>query len=214
MSGKKLLIVMGLVAVVCFGAAFVLTMLAGSSGEVAPPTAETAVALDASAGAALAQIETLNPREQQLDELIREVRQRIEAVRRRSREQDEREKRLEMLQEQLQKDAKELETLRVQLAAPLIRLREIRDELAKTRVQIAREEQTNLMRTAKIYEKMPGEQGGRLLQGMCENEQIEDAVKILFYMSEKGVARLMAEFPDESLAAELFTRLKTVREES
>ena len=60
---------------------------------------------------------------------------------------------------------------------------------------------------------MDGEQGGKIIVGMCANNQFDDAAKILRYMSEKKAAGLIGELSDVKLAAMLFDRMKKIREE-
>ena len=207
MSGKKLLVVIGVLTVVSFAGSFFLTQWLGGSPE--PPPGKEAPPPQ---GAAPVTIQPLTPKAKQLVELIREVREKLEEIRRRSRELDVREKRLRIAEGMLKKDADDLEDLRIQLTAPLNNLKDAKDELDRTRVQIATGEVTKLKRVAKIFEKMPGEEGGKKIVAMCTNRQLDDAAKILNYMSDKGVAKIMAEIPDDK-AVPLVQALKQIREE-
>ncbi len=154
----------------------------------------------------------LSPKETQLDELIREVRLKMAEVKQREAALDERESRLTIAQDQLKKQAKELEGLQIQLLAPLAAIKDEQEKLEKGRVKVAVDEKVNLKRTAAIYEKMDAASGGRILAGMCE-QQMDDVVKILFYMTERSAAKILGEIQDKTLAARLTERLKRVKEE-
>jgi flagellar motility protein MotE (MotC chaperone) len=87
------------------------------------------------------------------------------------------------------------------------------DKLEKSRIRITQEEKVNLKHTASIYEKMDSASGGRILVGMCESLQTDDAVKILHYMGERPAAKILGEIPDKAMAAQLTEMLKRIREE-
>ena len=211
MSGKKLIIAVSVLAIVSFTAAFFVTSMMSGSGEpVAPASGDER---EEAQSAALAKAEQLLPRGQQLEDLIRTVGQKIAEVDRRDRQLDEREKRLAVAQEALRKDAQELDSMRVKLAAPLLRLKEMKAEIDSSRVIIKRTEQVNLKRIAKVYEKMPSEDGGKILIGMCRNNQVDDAAKILHLMTEKGAAKILSAIPDEKINGELFKKLKSMSAE-
>ena len=213
MNRKKLLVIVGGLGAVSFIGTFAITWLLTPEPEPVV-TISKAEEQEQAERSALEKMDSLALEEQRaLGDLIREVKQRIETVRRRGQVLDEREKRIEMAREELKKESHALENLRVQLAAPLISLKEMKKELLSTRVQISREEASNLKKTAKIYEKMDGEQGGKIIVGMCTNNQFDDAAKILRYMSEKKAAGLIGEIRDMKLAAMLFDRMKRIREE-
>ena len=61
---------------------------------------------------------------------------------------------------------------------------------------------------------MGGFAGSRILEGMCTNKQEADAVKILFYMQERSVAKVLAEMTDKNMAARLCEQLKRVKEQN
>ena len=208
MSGKKLIVIVGVLAVVSFTVAFFVTGLVSSPSEPAPLRAGEKV--QSPQTVELAQMEKLTLRGDQLEELMRAVKQKSEEVYRRNRQLDEREKRLTVAQDALRKDAQALDNMRVQLAAPLLRLKEMKAEIDGARITIKRIEAANMKRIAKVYEKMPSEQGGAILTGMCRNNQIEDAARILHLMSDKGAARTLGAISDAKITAELFKRLKTM----
>lgn len=214
MSGKKLIIVMAVLGVVSFAGTFVLSRWLGGSNSPSDSNKNAKELEEQNPETqALAKIEALTPKGQQLEQLIKEIRKKTLDVRRKSRELNEREKHIRIAREQLNKDAKDLESLRVQLAAPLLRLKEMMEELKRTRVNITKLETASLKRIAKVYEKMDTEKSGKQLMGMCANNQMDDAAKILHFMSTKGKAKVLAEITDTKLATQLVNKMKKVREE-
>ena len=213
MAGKKLvIIVMAGLGVISFAVSFTLSTLLGgppqpaSAGQSDKPQQAGALGQLPGIGSA-----SVLPKAKQLDELIKEVRLRIDEYRRREKQLEKREKRLHLAEELLKNQAKELEALRVELVAPLTGLKEIKEELDQTRILISRQEEANLKRTAGVYEKMDSASGSAILVQMCANKQETDAVKILRYMSERAAAKVLAEMPDKSLAAKLSEMMKRVQ---
>ena len=93
----------------------------------------------------------------------------------------------------------------------MARLKESQAELEKTRTAIAKDEEVNLKRVAAVYDKMDAVAAARILEGMNKNTQDTDAVKILHYMTERSVAKVMAEFTDKSVAARLCEQMKRIK---
>jgi flagellar motility protein MotE (MotC chaperone) len=151
--------------------------------------------------------------EHQVDNLVKDLQVRLEDVRKRQLELDQREKRIRISQELLIKQAQELEALRMEMVAPLTSLKEARAVLAKEQLAVTELEKANLKRTAQIYEKMDAESSGRILSGMCESNQEDDAAKILHFMSDRSAGKLLATL-DSKLAARLCDKLKKIKETS
>ncbi len=154
----------------------------------------------------------LNPSQEQMRELIAKLRSEKAEYQNRFRKLEEREKRLRIARDMLAKEAKDIEELRDKLVAPLLRLKELSAELEKSRVLIGTEERKNIKKTAAIYEKMDPTEGARIMENMCMNNQDDDVVRILYYMSERSAAQLLATMKTEGLAARLCDKLKRVRE--
>jgi flagellar motility protein MotE (MotC chaperone) len=55
--------------------------------------------------------------------------------------------------------------------------------------------------------------GGGILSGMAANKQLDDVAKILFYMSERTSAKMLAEITDKVVAAQLTEKMQKIREE-
>jgi len=225
MTSKKLMMILILTGLgaASFAASFLLSSWLGGSGGAKGPgtgaggepraagqTGEPTLALADLAGG----IGPLRPRESLLEEMIRELKYMRSQARRKETELKEREKRIRMAQELLKKEAQELERLRGQLATHLIRVKEAKAQLRRSRILIAQQEQERLKRTAAIYEKMDSASGAEILRNMCQGKQEEDAVKILYFMSERSAAKLLGEMSDKALAARLCQRMKTIQDGS
>lgn len=219
MRGKKRIIILAVLGVLSFAASYVVS--GWLSGKKAGPALQEP-SRQAQQGLleigeiptpASVQPVTISMKERELDRLAKELRLKISVCNAKQREMEKQQKRIQLAEELLAKHAKELETLRVQLVAPLTRLREAKADLESTRVLIAKREKANLKHTAAIYEKMDTASGSEILAGMCKNKQEDDVVKILFYMSERAAAKLLAEIPDKDIAAGLCQKLKKIQEE-
>lgn len=219
MKGKKRIIILAVLGALSFAASYLVAgWLNGEKGEPGPqPAAAQAQQGLLEVGEVptpgSVQPVTISMKERELDRLAKELRLKISVYNAKQRELEKQQKRIHLAEELLTKQAKELETLRMQLVAPLTHLREAKADLENSRVLVAKREKANLKHTAAIYEKMDTASGSEILIGMCKNKQEDDVVKILFYMSERAAAKLLAEIPDKGIAAELCQKLKKIQEE-
>lgn len=219
MKGKKRIIILAVLGLASFGASFFLSgkLLPTQPGSAstdfadadALPDPENAVLNDLAA----AQGARLKPREQQLDELIRELRTKMHELDRRERDLDEREQRLEEASNQLRKQADQLKSVHMEMVASLKPLREARAELLKGRAMIRAQEQTNIQSAAKMWEKMDPAQGARLLLEMFKADQELAATKIFRSMTEKSRAAILDEMRDMTPAVEIIRKQLTVLQE-
>jgi len=152
------------------------------------------------------------PGQKEVNELVRELRLRLEEVQRREAELTRQERRVRLAEEALQARAKELEALRMELVGPLARLKEAMAELERSRVKVGQQEKANIQRIAATFERMEAEGGSGILTGICANNQTDDVVKILYYMSERSSAKLLAAMTDKALAARLTALMQRVEE--
>jgi flagellar motility protein MotE (MotC chaperone) len=148
----------------------------------------------------------LKPKEQQLDELIREVRARLKQLDSRHRELNEREKQLSIAQEQLRMQAESLEQLRMDLVAAINPLREAQKELLRDKTLIRSQEIQRLEETARMYTKMDPANAARILLEMYKNRQQAAVVKIIHFLPEKNWAAIMDEMQELGPAAEMILR--------
>lgn len=179
----------------------------GSAGALPPPPSASAP----SGARPEAQVPSIE--EKHLYDLIREMRLKLAECDRREALLAEDERRLAIARKDLLKQAEDLEALRVQLAATVAQVKDAQASMEQSRVTITSVESANLKRVAAVYDKMDAGAGGKILEGMCTNRQEADAVKILYYMSERTVAKVLAEMADKALAARLCEQMKLIREQ-
>lgn len=152
--------------------------------------------------------------EKQLKSLVYEVREKIQEYGNKLEELKLREQRLQMVQDTLKKDIEQLDNLRIELTSTVSSLKSERDKLLKSKVEIAQEETNNLMSIAAAYDKMDTEAAGRILTSMSQtqNNNADDAVKILYYMTDRTRAKLLAQLAtsEPKLAAYFCKRLKEI----
>jgi flagellar motility protein MotE (MotC chaperone) len=162
--------------------------------------------------------------EKELKGLVHDVRLRIQQYDSRLKDIELREQRLRVVQDTVDKDIEGLNNLRVELATMVANLKGQRDALLKSRAEIAQAEKANLVSIAATYDKMDPTSASKILSNMCTNQiqtgrqegsSIDDAVKILYHMTERTKAKLLAEMvaSEPKLAALLCQRLKQVVEQ-
>lgn len=162
--------------------------------------------------------------EQQLEQLIFDVREKIGQYDDKLREVEQEKERLQIAQQTLQRDIEALNTLRVELAAGIADLKSERDLLRKTRIEVEQVEKANLVAIAAAYDKMDPISASEILTNMATAQpaggkgnrmpNLEDAVKILHFMQDRTKANVLAEMVavEPSLAALLSQKLKEVKE--
>ncbi len=217
MSGKMRIIILAAIAIVGFGVSYLASNWFGGSEKPVPQTA-SGQEQQADVFAQMVMPESAGPiaiakRENQLMGLIKEVRLKVSDYKKMNKELEKRERRIQMAGEALKKQAKELEALRMQLVLPLTRMRETIAEMENTRIRIAKEENVNMKHIAQVCEKMDSTSSSQMLTGMCRNNQEDDAVKILYFMSKRSAGKLLSEITDKALAARLCGKLKKVHQE-
>ncbi len=160
--------------------------------------------------------------DKQLKGLIYEVREKILEYDNKLQGLQVREQRLQLAQDMLKKDIDELNNLRVELASVVAGLKEQQEILRKSRLEVAEAEKSNLISMAAAYDKMDPASAGKILTNMSRTQDgrlggtnLDDAVKILHYMSERTKAKLLAELvgSEPKLAALFCQRLKQIVEE-
>jgi hypothetical protein len=167
--------------------------------------------------------------EQQLKNLVQDVREKMQEYNNKLQTFGVRERRLQLAQDLLKEDIENLDNLRIELTSIIANLKSERDKLLKSRLEIDQTEKTNLVTLAASYDKMNVTGASKIITNLCaaqdtsEIQAIEagqtagsfdDAVKILHYMTERTKANLLAELADSepSLAAALCKRLKQIVE--
>ena len=163
--------------------------------------------------------------EQQLKNLIQDIRKKMREYDDRLQILAVREQRLQVAQDVLKEDVNNLNNLRVELASTVANFKSERDKLLKSRLEIDQAEKTNLASIAATYDKMDASSAGKILANMCaaggdetqsgkNNGNLDDAVKILHYMTERTKAKVLAELATSqpTLAAVFCQRLKQIVE--
>ncbi|MBW8001510.1 MAG: hypothetical protein FVQ80_05760 [Planctomycetes bacterium] len=222
---KKLIIIAAGAGLLSFAAAFAIAWLTKPTVET-PETAVSQAAVsqedmfkltpstiaDASPGTTGNMKKAMT--EKQLKNLVYEVREKIHEYDSRLKSLKTREKRIETAQGMLKNDINELNNLRVELASTIITIKNERDKLDKSRIEIARTEKNNLVSIAATYDKMEAEAAGKILANisLTQTDSENDAVKILYYMSERAKAKLLAQMSttEPELAAFLCRKLKQI----
>jgi hypothetical protein len=239
---KKLLLIAGIAGLISFAASFAAGWLtrpgpatasaesppttqtppgstppgqAASSNPIPPPSPGSPAAI----GESGAVVRSLT--EQQLKDLIFEVREKIERYDRELLALAKEKERLETAQQTLMKDIEALNTLRTDLAASVADLKNEREMLRRTRVEVDQVEKTNLVAIAAAYDKMDAVRASEILTNMAtaqangsRTSSLDDAVKILHYMEDRTKASVLGEIvaTEPALAALLSQKLKRVTE--
>ena len=236
---KKLIIITAIAGLVSFAGAFILGRLTKTTpaiqgGEPNQPTLASRETWPKPAQAEAGIIGTADKpvkkvmTEKQLESLIIDVREKMQDYNNKLQSIGTQEQRLQMSQEVLKKDIENLNNLRVELASMTAGLKEERDKLLKSRLEIAKTEKTNLVSIAAAYDKMDASSASKILSNMCASSgpqkeigdvkrvgsNFDDAVKILHYMSERTKAKVLAEMvnSEPKLAATFCERLKQIAE--
>jgi hypothetical protein len=236
---KKFIIITTAAGLVSFAAAFVFAWLTSPSqislpddskqsalvSDISEPglpqTRNSAVGTVAAASGPMTKAMT----EQQLRNLVQDVRKKMQEYNNKLQALGVREQRLQMAQDMLKEDIENLDNLRIELTSIVAGLKSEQDRLLKSRLEIAQAEKTNLVSIAATYDKMDVSGAGKILINMCASQMksdkvkgdgnsFDDAVKILYYMTERTKAKLLAELAtsEPTLAAALCQRLKQIVE--
>jgi len=174
--------------------------------------------------------------EKQLKNLIFEVREKVQEYNDKLQNLEVREQRLQVAQDTLKEDIKNLNNLRIELTSIVANLKDDRDKLLKSKLEVAQTEKDNLVLIAATYDKMDASSAGKIMVSMCTSQTqperhspqiyhpegwvdsqgsgFNEAVKILYYMTDRTKAKLLAEVTtaEPKLAALLTQRLKQVFE--
>ena len=196
---------------------------ADEAGQLQTPGSAPRQMLTASPTSADDSGNTRTMTEEQLKELIYEVREKIGEYNTKLNGLDKEKERLLIAQQTLKKDIEILNNLRVDLAAAVANLKSERDTLLKTRVEVELAEKRNLVAIASAYDKMDPARASEILTNMAVGQSqngsnrsanMDDAVKILHFMQERTKAKVLAELvtTEPSLAALLCQKLKQVTE--
>ena len=236
---KKLIIITALAGLVSFAGAFAMGWFtvpsppedsgesiqpeivgAGAVPEIPRPVANTTGIIGTTSGG-----DRKAMTEKQLRNLVFEVREKVQEYDDKLQNLAVREQRLQRTQDTLKEDIQNLDNLRIELAAIVADIKSERDKLLKTRLEVAQAEKSNLVLIAATYDKMDASSASKILVSLCTSQTqpgkidsqsrgFDEAVKILYYMTERTTAKLLAEVTtaEPKLAAFLTQRLKQIVE--
>jgi len=236
---KKLIIITAAAGLASFAGAFFLgwrtepPSVSGpeESGQPTPAAVETVPELPQPGVGVIGAVGTATDREKkamtekQLKNLVFEVREKMQEYNDKLQSLEVWEQRLQRAQDTLKEDIKNLNDLRVELTLIVTGLKDERDKLLKSRLEVAQTEKDNLVLIAATYDKMDASSAGKIMISMCTSQTqpdkvdsqssgFDEAVKILYYMTERTKAKLLAEVTtvEPRLAAFMTRRLKKVVE--
>lgn len=221
---KKMLIIIGAAGLVSFGGTFFIGLKTKKSPPpsvqaVEPPAADANTERLSLASPALhlpAAEDTAGTKditEKQLKDLVFEVREKISEYDNKLKELELREKNLQAARDALKKDANELDALRIELTSTLSSIKSEQEKLEKMMIQITLTEENNLKSIAATYDKMDSAQAGKILSNMTQSGRgADDAIKILYYMSERTKAKVLAAIAETepAVSANFSQRLKKI----
>jgi flagellar motility protein MotE (MotC chaperone) len=237
--GKKLILITASAGLVSFAGAFVLGWLT-KPAPIGPPdspaqstvsSVETILEMprpivdmtDAIGTASGSERKSLT--EKQLRDLVFEVREKVQEYNDKLQNLTLREERLQRTQDTLKQDIQNLKDLRIELATIFADIKSERDKLLKSRLEINQSEKDNLVLIAATYDKMDSSSASKIVVSMCTSQTqpnaidsqssgFDEAVKILYYMTDRTKAKLLAELTtaQPKLAAFLTQKLKRIVE--
>jgi flagellar motility protein MotE (MotC chaperone) len=152
--------------------------------------------------------------ERQLQQLIYDIRSKLKEHRDRQKAMDAEAERIEISRQSLQEDIDRLNELQNKLNLTLAEIRQKEAALKGSLTEIEAIEKDNFQRLASTYDKMDATQAGVIMTTMATSNQLQDSVKILYYMSERQAGKLLAEIAAKQpeLASTICMQLKRVKE--
>ncbi len=189
-----------------------------------PPATETATAegagqqrspLDAVLDLTPSETPAAGLTERQLQHLIYDVREKTREHAQREKELADEDQRIALARKSLREDIEQLNQLQETLDMRLASLAERQQRLDETLIEIEATEQNNLQRLGATYDRMDAVQAGNIMINMAGNNQVEDVVKILYFMNDRNAARVLGQIGDAQpeVAAVLSRYLKRIRQE-
>lgn len=150
----------------------------------------------------------------QLKSLIFEMHSKLTEFEIKEKMQAEKEGRIQMSMEELQKNVKEMEELRVKLVAQISSIKQQQTVLDEKLITIGIVEKNNIIKTASVYDKMKPLPASESMINLTKSSQLDYAVKIAYYMTERTSANLLAEITkkDPKLAANMIERMRWIEE--
>jgi predicted nuclease with TOPRIM domain len=150
----------------------------------------------------------------QLKSLIFEMHSKLTEFKMKEKMLAEKEERIQMSMEELQNNVKEMEKLRVKLVTQVSSIKQQQTVLNNKLITIGVIEKTNIIRTASVYDKMKPQPASESMINLTKSDQLDYAVKITYYMTERTSANLLAEITKAKpeLAATIIERMRWIEE--
>jgi flagellar motility protein MotE (MotC chaperone) len=219
---KSHIMVLTLTGVISFGAAF------GTGFILKRNKAHAATAAAAAAHAKAAEVKptiALPPNltenfsgttlsENQLKTLICDLQEKMEDVKGKQKAIEQDTERVNITRQTLAGEVEQLNQLRENVNQKLLTLQEKERSIRNSLTEIEAAEKANLTKIAAMYDKMDPAQSAKIIITMASNNQTKDAIKILYYMSERSASKLLGEIgttrPETASALSLL--LKQIKE--
>jgi flagellar motility protein MotE (MotC chaperone) len=234
---KKQIVIMAGVGLICFASSFTVGLFTRKPKEPADTgkTADGAVIVEDLADTAnpigptgtsgYAQVNTFHAKQanlnksltvKQLNSLIFEMRTKLTEFKMKEKMLTEKEGRIQMAIDELHTNIKAMEELLNKLGVTLTSIKQKKTVLDERLLQINEIEKKNLIKTAAIYDKMKPLQSSEIIINLNKMNQLEYAVKLAYYMSERTSAKMLAEInnnkKESNLAAIISDRLRWIEE--
>jgi hypothetical protein len=152
--------------------------------------------------------------EKQLKSLIYDIREKVKETKFTEKRLEIQEERIQTLREVMQADIERLEKLRLELTSVIANLTQQEHNLQQTIITIEVLEKANMQKLAGRYDKMSTDMASDIIVSMAGNNQMNDAVMILYYMSERTSGKLLGTIgkTQPGIAASISLMLKKVQE--
>ncbi|MCK4958531.1 MAG: hypothetical protein KAT00_04015 [Planctomycetes bacterium] len=220
---KMQVIIFAAAGLLSFGGVFGITLLMKGPAPVAAETApvqDDTLTANATSGLGVMDFSpgtdnlSREMSEKQLKGLIYDIREKMKEYRFREKELLVQEERIQTARETLQKDIEQLNGLNARLAAMVGNIKQQQDELDRSTIEISEIEATNMQKIANTYNTMDSAQSSKILISMASHNQLNDAVMILYYMTERTAGKLLGEISSAQpeLASMFCMQLKRIRE--
>jgi flagellar motility protein MotE (MotC chaperone) len=153
------------------------------------------------------------PGEERVVSLARALQEETARTRARQTETAERERFLSQLLAEIRHEKAAAERIRDEAARRLEALKKARAALDSKLEVIGQVENKNLKKMAQMYDKMPSESAAQILGEMVRTGEETTAIKILYLMTDRQAARVLAAITPAEQAAEITKRLRLLKKE-
>ena len=154
--------------------------------------------------------------EKQLKDLIFEMRTKLADLTVKEKKLEEKDEHIQMSMKELQGNIKELEDLRMKLMAQLSSIKAQQKLLDDKLITIGASEKKNIIKLAAVYDKRKAPQACKTIVNLYKSNQLDYAVKLTYYMSERASSKLLDEMSNQQpeLAALISDKLRWIEEKN